>query len=54
VIFPPAPAFYARPQSMAEIIDNIVGRALSRLGISNDLYLRWKDADQNPKGLADP
>ncbi len=41
VIFPPVPAFYARPQSVDEIVDNIVGRVLARLGIDNDLYTSW-------------
>lgn len=41
VIFPPVPAFYAQPQTLEDMVDNIVGRALSRLGIENDLYKRW-------------
>ena len=41
VILPPAPAFYARPQTVDEIVDNIVGRVLLRLGIENNLYLKW-------------
>jgi flavin prenyltransferase len=41
VIFPPTPAFYARPQDISEIIDNIVGRVLVRLGLQNNLYPRW-------------
>lgn len=43
IIFPPVPAFYARPQSMEDIIDNLVGRILDRLGFENDLYLKWKE-----------
>lgn len=43
IIFPPAPAFYARPQTIDEIVDQLVGRVLARLGIDNDLYLRWKE-----------
>ncbi len=43
VIFPPVPAFYARPQSVDDIIDNTVGRLLARLGIENDAYLKWKE-----------
>jgi flavin prenyltransferase len=43
VVFPPIPAFYARPKSMQEIVDNLVGRILARLGIDNDLYLRWRE-----------
>jgi 4-hydroxy-3-polyprenylbenzoate decarboxylase len=42
VIFPPVPAFYGRPQSVAEIVDTTVGRVLARLGIENALYTRWE------------
>lgn len=42
ILFPPVPAFYTRPQSVDEIVDNIVGRVLSRMGIENDLYLKWQ------------
>jgi 4-hydroxy-3-polyprenylbenzoate decarboxylase len=44
IIFPPVPAFYARPQSIEALIDNIVGRALARLGIENERYSRWKES----------
>src|SRR4030043_529375 len=42
VIFPPIPAFYLRPHSMDEVIDNTVGRILARLGVENDLYQEWQ------------
>ncbi len=41
ILFPPVPAFYTHPQTVDEIVDNIVGRVLRRLGIENDLYGRW-------------
>ena len=41
VIFPPVPAFYAHPQSLDEVVDNIVGRVLVRIGIDNPIYSRW-------------
>jgi flavin prenyltransferase len=41
VIFPPVPAFYLHPRSIDEIINNTVGRILSRLGIVNDLFQEW-------------
>jgi 4-hydroxy-3-polyprenylbenzoate decarboxylase len=44
VIYPPVPAYYTRPQTVDDITNQIVGRVLARLGIQNDLYLRWKDA----------
>jgi 4-hydroxy-3-polyprenylbenzoate decarboxylase len=42
IIFPPVPAFYARPSSMDEMVDNTVGRILARLGIDNTLFKQWK------------
>ncbi|MBN1887004.1 MAG: UbiX family flavin prenyltransferase [Thermoflexales bacterium] len=41
VIFPPVPAFYTRPRTLQELIDNIVGRVLLRLGFDNTLYQEW-------------
>lgn len=41
VIFPPVPAFYARPQSIDDIVNNLVGRVLARLGIENEQYKVW-------------
>ncbi len=42
VIFPPVPAFYLRPTTLDEIVNNTVGRVLARLGIDNSLYQEWK------------
>ena len=42
IIFPPVPAFYTRPQSVAEMVDNIVGRLLARMGIENQAYEEWQ------------
>lgn len=41
VIFPPIPAFYARPASMEEMVTHLSGRMLLRLGIENKAYQRW-------------
>ena len=41
VIFPAVPAFYARPASVDDIVNNIVGRVLARLGVENELYAAW-------------
>ncbi len=46
IILPPVPAFYARPQTVDDVVDNIVGRVLLRLGIENDLYLKWAGMKQ--------
>jgi 4-hydroxy-3-polyprenylbenzoate decarboxylase len=42
IIFPPVPAFYARPQTLADMVTHTVGRALARLGLENDAYYRWQ------------
>ena len=43
IIFPPVPVFYSRPLTLDDVVDNIVGRVLMRLGIKNDLFHEWKD-----------
>jgi 4-hydroxy-3-polyprenylbenzoate decarboxylase len=43
VIFPPVPAFYARPGNVQDIIDNLVGRILRRIGIENEFIKEWRD-----------
>lgn len=45
IIFPPVPAFYAKPQTVDDIVNNTVGRVLARLGIENEGYMRWKDKE---------
>lgn len=42
VIFPPVPAFYARPQTIDDVVDGTVGRVLARMGLENDLYYHWR------------
>jgi len=41
VILPPNPGFYHGVNSVAELVDFIVGRILDQLGIDNDLSPRW-------------
>jgi flavin prenyltransferase len=42
IVWPPVPAFYTCPQSVAEIVDGSVGRVLDLLDIPNDLCRRWE------------
>ena len=44
VIMPPLPAFYSRPQTIGEIVQQTVGRALDHLGIEHQLITRWSGA----------
>ena len=41
IIFPPVPAFYSRPNTLEEVIDQSVGRALDQFGIHTDIFPRW-------------
>lgn len=41
VIMPPVPAFYHRPASLDELVDQTVGRAFDQLGITTDAVQRW-------------
>ena len=41
VIFPPMPAFYTRPKSLDDIIEQSVGRMLDNFGIHTDGFERW-------------
>jgi polyprenyl P-hydroxybenzoate/phenylacrylic acid decarboxylase-like protein len=47
VIFPPTVAYYARPTSVNEVTDYVVGRVIDQLGIEHSLIKRWQD-DQRP------
>jgi 4-hydroxy-3-polyprenylbenzoate decarboxylase len=42
VIFPPVPAFYQRPATLDEMVDQTVARALQRLGIRDAGVQPWK------------
>jgi 4-hydroxy-3-polyprenylbenzoate decarboxylase len=49
VIAPPMPAFYAQPQSLQEMVDQSVGRALDLFGLSWKPVRRWGE-DVGPLG----
>jgi flavin prenyltransferase len=42
VIFPPVPAFYHRPESLDDVIDQSVGRMLEQVGIVLPGLPRWE------------
>ena len=42
VILPPVPAFYHRPQTIDDIINHSVGKALDLLSVPHQLYQRWQ------------
>ena len=57
VMFPPVPAFYAKPRTLADMVDHTVGRLLDLFDLDAGLVDRWtgdkpRDADIIP--LASP
>jgi 4-hydroxy-3-polyprenylbenzoate decarboxylase len=53
VIAPPLPAFYARPASIAEMVDQSVGRALDLFDLSWRPVKRWGEDLQTLAGKAE-
>ena len=46
IIVPPVPAFYSKPKTINDIINQTVGRSLHLAGVENKLYTQWSH-DQN-------
>ncbi|MGO8955704.1 MAG: UbiX family flavin prenyltransferase [Rhodomicrobium sp.] len=41
IVYPPVPAFYARPKSLEDMVNHTVGRVLDLFGIDVKLASRW-------------
>jgi 4-hydroxy-3-polyprenylbenzoate decarboxylase len=41
ILVPPMPAFYHKPKSINDIVDQSVGKILDLLNIEHDLFQRW-------------
>lgn len=50
IIAPPMPAFYARPETVDEVIDQAVGRSLDLFGLSWKPVARWGETIGPVKG----
>lgn len=46
VILPPMVAFYHRPKTVEEIVDQTVGKVLDTLGIEHKLFRRWAGGEE--------
>jgi 4-hydroxy-3-polyprenylbenzoate decarboxylase len=46
VVLPAMPAFYTLPQSVADMVDFVVGRVCDQFGIANALSRRWGERAQ--------
>jgi 4-hydroxy-3-polyprenylbenzoate decarboxylase len=41
IVYPPVPAFYNHPESLADVVTHSVGRALEHLGVTIEALDRW-------------
>ena len=55
VVLPPVPAFYNRPQTVDDVVNHTVGKALDQLDIPHKLFKRWKEtvAEDEPRAETD-
>jgi flavin prenyltransferase len=45
IVMPPIPAFYHKPQTIQDIVDHSIGKALDLFRIDHNLFRRWSGAD---------
>jgi flavin prenyltransferase len=43
IVYPPVPAFYPRPETIDELVDQTVGRALDQFDIDVGIVRRWRE-----------
>ena len=49
-VLPPMPAFYHRPRTIDDLIQQTVGKVLDQFGIEHDTFRRWDGAaDEQPR-----
>lgn len=46
VVLPPVPGFYHEPKTVAQIVDQTVGKMLDQFGIDHELFARWEGGGQ--------
>jgi len=45
IVMPPVPAFYAKPESLDDMVNHTVGRCLDLFDLDNALVTRWNGMD---------
>lgn len=54
IVYPPVPAFYARPTTLEDMVDHTVGRVLDLFGLDTGLSHRWSGLRSAAETTADP
>ncbi|NCG17803.1 MAG: UbiX family flavin prenyltransferase [Rhodobacterales bacterium] len=54
IILPASPSFYSHPVTREALVDTVVSRILDRIGLDNELMVRWTglNAKHSPQGEA--
>lgn len=45
-VLPAMPGFYHQPETIADLVDHLVGKILDRIGIKHALFPRWEGKEQ--------
>ena len=48
MVFPPVPAFYARPKNLEEVVAHSVARVLDLFGVHSAKLARWQGMKGTP------
>ena len=51
-ILPASPGFYFKPQTMGDLIDHVVGKTLTCLGLEQNLFEQWRGQHPERKTLS--
>lgn len=51
IVLPCMPGFYHNPQTLEDLVDHVVAKALDRLGIAHEMIRRWGAEDIPDEGL---
>ncbi|SMR84123.1 4-hydroxy-3-polyprenylbenzoate decarboxylase [Aliiroseovarius halocynthiae] len=49
IILPPVPAFYLKPDSVSDIVDQIAARAIDLLGVSSPVARQWAGVNEQTR-----
>ncbi|BBD72135.1 flavin prenyltransferase UbiX [Sulfodiicoccus acidiphilus] len=53
IIMPASPAFYHRPTTMQQLVDQVVGRVLDMFGVEHNLYRKWSGPQAGDKDVGE-